>query len=285
METKNEIALIEKMPLNEMMTIADVFAKSGMFADAKTQAQALVKIMAGAELGLPPFASISGVHIILGKPSIGAGLIASRVKGSGKYDYKIVEHTDDKCVIDFFKGKEKIGTESFTIEDAKRQVTKNMDKFPKNMLFARCISNGSRFYCPDVFSGPVYTPEEMEDVKTEDVPHVEIKAEDHRAELLPTPQPGIGNHVHAKNALAKCATMQEVVTAWKRMTPETLSHPVVEDERNAKVIEIINGSSSITDLNANSKLAASIYIQTDKAIATIKTVKEKTKELLESQPS
>ncbi|KAF5276407.1 hypothetical protein FQR65_LT16339 [Abscondita terminalis] len=29
------------------------------------------------------------------------------------------------------------------------------------MLFARAISNGVKWYCPDVFSGPVYTPEEL----------------------------------------------------------------------------------------------------------------------------
>ena len=29
------------------------------------------------------------------------------------------------------------------------------------MLFARCISNGIKWFCPDVFSGSVYTPEEL----------------------------------------------------------------------------------------------------------------------------
>lgn len=44
------------------------------------------------------------------------------------------------------------------------------------MLFARAISNGVKWYCPDVFAGPVYVPEEMQEV-TEDVPHevVEVK--------------------------------------------------------------------------------------------------------------
>lgn len=38
---------------------------------------------------------MSCIHIIQGKPTIGAGLIASTVKGSGKYDYKVVK-LDDK---------------------------------------------------------------------------------------------------------------------------------------------------------------------------------------------
>ena len=37
-----------------------------------------------------------------------------------------------------------------------------MNKFPRNMLFARAISNGARWYCPDLFNGnAVYVPEEL----------------------------------------------------------------------------------------------------------------------------
>ena len=116
---------------------------------------------------------MTGIHIIQGKPTIGAGLIASRVKGSGKYDYKVIEASEKVCSIDFYQGKEKIGNSTFTIEDAKKALTKNIDKFPKNMLFARAISNGVKWYCPDVFSGPVYVPEEMQSV-TEEATHIEV---------------------------------------------------------------------------------------------------------------
>lgn len=164
-----------KLSGSEIMSMGKAFHESGMFPDIKTAAQAVVKIQAGAEIGIPPFAAMSGIHIIQGKPTIGAGLIASAVKGSGKYDYRVTEQTEKNCSIDFFQGKEKLGTSSFSIEDAKKAQTKNIDKFPKNMLFARAISNGVKWYCPDVFSGPVYVPEEMENVVTEDVKHEEVK--------------------------------------------------------------------------------------------------------------
>src|SRR5690606_23609766 len=109
-----------------------------------------------------------------GKPTMGAGLIASTVKGSGKYDYKVKEMSDKVCSIDFFQGKDNIGNSTFTIEDARKAQTKNLEKFPKNMLFARAISNGVKWFCPDVFSGPVYVPEEMPEQKTEDIPHEEV---------------------------------------------------------------------------------------------------------------
>ena len=161
------------MPVNDIMIMAKTFAESGMFTDAKAMGQAFVKIQAGQEIGIPPFAAMAGIHIIQGKPTIGAGLIASTVKGSGKYDYKVVEMTEKNCSIDFYQGKENIGNSSFSIEDAKKALTKNIDKFPKNMLFARAISNGVKWYCPDVFSGPVYVPEEMPEV-TEEVNHEDL---------------------------------------------------------------------------------------------------------------
>jgi len=152
---------LQKFNPTDIMNIGKAFAESGMFPDTKTAAQAVVKIQAGQEIGIPPFAAMTGIHIISGKPTIGAGLIASTVKGSGKYDYRVTAATDKICSIDFYQGKEKIGTSTFTIEDAKKAGTKNIEKFPKNMLFARAISNGVKWYCPDVFSGPVYVPEEM----------------------------------------------------------------------------------------------------------------------------
>jgi hypothetical protein len=78
------------------------------------------------------------------------------------------------CSIDFFQGSENIGNSTFTIEEAKKAGTKNIDKFPKNMLFARAISNGVKWFCPDVFAGPVYVPEEMPEQTIEDVPHVVV---------------------------------------------------------------------------------------------------------------
>jgi len=164
---KNEIQI---MPVEQILPMAKLFAESGMFTDAKQAAQAFVKIQAGQEIGLAPFASMTGINIILGKPTFGAGVIASCVKGSAKYDFKVKELSDKLCSIDFFEGKEFIGNSSFSIEDAKKQQTKNLDKFPKNMLYARAMSNGQKWFCPDVFQMSVYVPEEMPEV-TENVSH------------------------------------------------------------------------------------------------------------------
>jgi len=147
---------------DDIARAATAMSKSGYFVDSKDQAQAIVKIMAGQEMGFGPFASMTGVYIIKGKPSIGANLMAAAVKGSGRYNYRVIEISDKACSIDFYEGKDKIGTSTFTIEDARRAETQNTQKFPRNMLFARAMSNGVKWYTPDVFNGsPVYTPEEL----------------------------------------------------------------------------------------------------------------------------
>ena len=158
---KSELKPTQQLPITEIMSIGKAFAESGMFLDTKSAAQAIVKIQAGQEIGIPPFAAMTGIHIIQGKPTIGAGIMASRVKGSGKYDYSIIEQTDKICSIDFYQGNIKIGNSTFTLDDAKKAGTKNLEKFPRNMLFARAMSNGVKWFTPDIFSGPVYVPEEM----------------------------------------------------------------------------------------------------------------------------
>ena len=152
--------IIRTMDDAERAAIA--MAKSGYFADSQQASQALVKILAGQEMGFGAFASMNGIHIIKGKPGVGANLQASAVKGSGKYDYKIRALDDKICKIEYFQGAESLGISQFTIEDAKRAGTQNLDKFPRNMLFARAMSNGVKWFCPDVFNGStVYTPEEL----------------------------------------------------------------------------------------------------------------------------
>lgn len=169
----NEIVKHEPTSFQDIMSIGKAFAESGMFPDIKSAAMAVVKIQAGQELGIAPFAAMSGIHIIAGKATVGAGLMAAKVKASNKYDYEVVKMDEKICSLDFYQGKKKLGNSTFTIEDAKKADTKNIGKFPRNMLFARAISNGVRWYAPDVFTSPVYTPEEMQGV-TEDVPHEDV---------------------------------------------------------------------------------------------------------------
>ena len=152
--------------VDDLGRIGKMMAESGYFTDARGAAQAGVKVLAGQEMGFGAFASMTGIYIIQGRPSVGANLMASAVKANPKYDYRVREHNNNICKIEFFEiidGKrESIGISEFTLQDAKTAGVKNLDKYARNMLFARAMSNGIRWYCPDVFAGnTTYTPEEL----------------------------------------------------------------------------------------------------------------------------
>ena len=153
----------------DLFRLGEVLAQSGYFQDARQAAQAIVKVMAGRELGFGPIASMTGIHIIQGRPAIGADLMAKAVKRSGRYNYRVTELTDDACSIDFFEKSgdawRPIGSSRFTRQDAAKAKTKNLDAFPRNMLFARAMSNGVKWYCPDALGLTTYTPEELEGIE------------------------------------------------------------------------------------------------------------------------
>lgn len=153
------------VPLNDTLQLGKVLAESGFFADSRSASQAVVKVLAGRELGFGPVAAMTGINIISGRVSLSANIMAAALKRSGRYNFRVREMTEAACKIEFFERSgdkwETIGVSTFTAEDAKRAGTKNMDKYPRNMLYARAMSNGVRWYCPDVTGGPVYTPEEL----------------------------------------------------------------------------------------------------------------------------
>jgi hypothetical protein len=154
-----------KLALSEVMTLGECLAKSGYFNDAKQASQAVVKVLAGQELGIGPIAAMSGISIIKGKPEISSNILASLVKSSTKYDCKIVEHSDQICNIEFFENGTSIGFSDFSMDNAKQAGLDKQDtykKFPRNMLFNRAMSNGVKWFCPDITNGQVvYTPGEI----------------------------------------------------------------------------------------------------------------------------
>ena len=146
--------------VNEFQTVAKIFAESGLFNDVKGQAQCFVKILAGAEMGIPPFTAMNSFHIIKGKTCLTANAIAARVKASGRYGFRVIEKTAERCVIEFSENDKPVYTETWDSKRARQAGVQNMDKFPDAMLFARCITAGARAVAPDVV-GQFYTPEEM----------------------------------------------------------------------------------------------------------------------------
>jgi len=159
----NQLAVYQNF--DNISKAAKALQKSGYFKDVTSEAQAIVKVMAGAELGLPPFASMAGIHIINGKPALGSNVVATLVKNDPRYDYRIDECNNKICAINWFEDGKLVGVSTFTMEEANAAgITgkPTWKAYPSDMLFARAITRGARRFAPGIFGGsPIYTPEEL----------------------------------------------------------------------------------------------------------------------------
>ncbi len=173
----------------DIITLCAALARSGYFPNLKSVSQAMVKVLAGQELGIGPIRAMTDIHVVeleqgRTQMALGASLMASLIQRSGRFDYAVIELTDEACEIAFYEFREIVGvkdaTESrkrvelgrsrFTMEDAKRAKLAgkaNWQQYPRNMHFARAMSNGAKWYCSAVFGGAVYTPEEIRDAAPE----------------------------------------------------------------------------------------------------------------------
>jgi hypothetical protein len=149
---------------SDAASLGKLMADSGFFADARQGAQAAVKIMAGAELGFGPVASMTGVYIVKGNVTLSANLMAAVVQAHPLYDFRVRALTNDRAEIEFFSRGESLGLSVFTMDDARTAglaSRENWRQYPRNMLFARAMSNGAGWLVPGAFAGPIYTPEEL----------------------------------------------------------------------------------------------------------------------------
>ncbi len=168
--------VLRKPDLDNLALVGEMIEASGLFPDIKSRAAAAVKVLAGRELGLSPIESMRSLHVMDGKVELSADLLAQRVKSHPRYDYRVQAITADRCELEFWEKSDEddewvdIGHSIFTIDDAKnaglRFVTKDGNptpwtSFPRNMLFARAMSNGVAWFCPDVVGARVYVEGEV----------------------------------------------------------------------------------------------------------------------------
>lgn len=164
--------------------LGKVFKASGMFPTMKHEAEAVVKIIAGREFGLGPLASMNGIHMVDGKPTLAANLIAGQIKRHPNYNYKVVRREADGCELEFFEDGKSVGHMTWGKGDAEKAGLlrkNNWKNYPRDMYFARCLTSGARTFCPDVLGGsPVYTAEEL---GAEDAPAPVVPADVPPAEV------------------------------------------------------------------------------------------------------
>lgn len=169
--------LVMRAELDYKQRLATMFARSGCFSDIKGTseteaiAKAMVKIKLGESMGFSEAESMTGIDIIQGRVAVGANLRAARMQKAG-YSWPQMILTNEGCWIPLeFQGKkllqQKVNADgtlvfdgdgnpvmvqtvvSFTKQDA---VTAglfgkdNYKKNPRNMFFARAVTNAQRWY-------------------------------------------------------------------------------------------------------------------------------------------
>ena len=246
-----ELARIGQAQLDPM-SVAQVFKASGMFPDIQSEAAACAKIIIGRGLGLSDYDAMTGLHIIKGKAVLAANLMAAAIKRAGKYDYRAA-CTDTECSIVFFGRSpenkwEEIGTTTFSMDDAKRAQLggDNWRKWPKAMLFARCISSGYKQHCPDALgAAPVYVEAHGETEISEETPKA-------RAALAAPAAPTIDAEAEvvedAPKPVRKRTAKQEATTAPE--TPKAADGYPDEYEGTFQILRVVRRPGKPIAINA-----------------------------------
>lgn len=134
-------------------------------ANGMSAQDAMLVIMRGREIGLPPATAILSVHIINGKPSLSARAKVAAVQANPLCEYfEEVSASDTEATYETQRrGAKRVQVETFTIADAERAgllKNKTWAQYPKAMLRARASSALADRVYADVLLG--YATQEIE---------------------------------------------------------------------------------------------------------------------------
>jgi hypothetical protein len=130
--------------------------------------EATAAIMAGAEMGIGPMASLRAFHPIGGTPTLSAMAMRAIVQAHG-HDVRIVHSDDQRAEVAVRRrGDTDWQTSTWTAERAQlagllNGTNKNWKTNPAAMLVARATSEGCRWVASDAIMGMPYSAEELQD--------------------------------------------------------------------------------------------------------------------------
>lgn len=156
-------------PIEAVKVMGAMIAGSGMFGCTKEE-QGMVLAMQCLAEGKAPLELAKTYHIIEGKLTMRSDAMLGRflaVGGKAKW----TERSDKRvAAIWSYDGNEleiavtleEMVKNGVAVGKDGRNLKTNWQRFPRQMLTARCISEAVRLLCPQIVSG-VYTPEEVSD--------------------------------------------------------------------------------------------------------------------------
>lgn len=134
-------------------------------------ANLLWAISYGQTLGVDPMTAVQSIHVINGKPTASADLIAGLVRRAG---HKLrVSGDDTRAIVEIIRSDDPdfAFRVEWSIERAQAAKLTSKDtwkQFPAAMLKARAITECARAACSEILQGTIYTPEELGAVVDQD---------------------------------------------------------------------------------------------------------------------
>ena len=151
------------VPFSDIEKMGKALAVSGLFG-IKTVEQAIALMLVAQSEGLHPATAALEYDVIEGRPALKSGAMLARfLKAGGKVDW--LEHNDNRVAATFSHpsgGSITVDWDMRRAEQAGLNRKRNYMTYPRQMLRARCISEGVRAVYP-VATGGMYVPEEVQD--------------------------------------------------------------------------------------------------------------------------
>lgn len=176
---KREDSLALKMEYAKALAPSDLLPKQYR----EKPANVLLAVEYGEALGLTPMAAIQGIHVIEGKPSASADMIAALIRKAGHTVRVTGDATSATCQIIRKDDPEFVYSATWTMDDAQKAGLMSKDNWKKHtrqMLKRRAVSECGHDACSDVLAGLVDTDEAEESVKvvsaTRLIPHTAQEA-------------------------------------------------------------------------------------------------------------
>lgn len=159
----SNLVVAQSHSISEVAQMAKAVASSNLFG-VKTPDQALALMLLAQAEGLHPMVAARDYHIIEGRPSMKADAMLARFQLAGG-KVKWLALTDAKVAAEFTHESGGSAVIDWDMDRAKQAGLGgkgNWNKYPRQMLRARVISEGIRTVYPACVVG-VYTPEEVQD--------------------------------------------------------------------------------------------------------------------------
>ena len=165
--------------LGQVMAFAALCEKAQFLPKGMTKEGAVLSLVAGLQLGLPPFSAMQNIAVINGRPSVWGDAVGGLVKASGLLvdEYVVESNENNNYKVEFHvlrKGKKHETVKSFSFADAIRAglmanpKTGSQPKpgpwtqYPKVMVERRARAFAYREEFPDVLKGIRIIEEEQD---------------------------------------------------------------------------------------------------------------------------